>query len=1676
MKKRVRRVLSYVLSMALLLSSMTIPKTVVNAATEGSQEQTAVLQKITDVVGVLVDGQQAGTLQLYQNGVYEGKVTLNNEAGSELQLIRNGEAIGEARTVTAPAGTEVYVRYQDGQMLDSITNADRFHTAAFTGDFTGLTFVDEETKEYSIVNWTPADANAELTYVGGGIFKRTFSFKELAEDTNIQYKVAFDDGWDYSIGDGGSNINITIPKDTTKVTVFADEINQVVYDSIRSEQVTVNQNTGDISYSPLELEVSLIGTIRGTGAEDWTIENTDFEFTQISDTLFVYQMVAAKGSYQYKVTFNHEKWYEFIAGNKDVNVTEESQNLIFVYDAKTQALYDSVNDQSTLSILFGMESEPAASEVVNNANGTTRFITTAAQSENDKVELVYADRNDAKNETTVTLTKGADTQGIYNGSFETADLFFGDEAIDYVYYYLVNGVKVLDASAPTVSVDGIDYSNYTREAFTGRVVNVPGTFPGASWDAASNQMNYEGNGLYSYTFENVPPANYEFKISMGSWTENYGVDGVKDGSNYSVTVTSTQDVTVYYTDLVTHLAVTSINYIFADITLAGRNIIEGTKLTDPGLTGIYSNQIVLPAGTYTDLTLTYKDHVYEMDAFTLEEEKAVTFYFDPSTEIYYNNSTETEIDATAVCYDSKDIEYKSVFGAIEEGQKVTLSIKTGEDVTKAKVIIKGKTNQVVDLVQGKDGDSTCWAGDVTISEYGEYQYFFVLYYGSYIKVYCDDDGYYGKGVLTDLSSLKPYDLVVYKAGYTTPDWMKNAVIYQIFPDRFCNGDVSNDTAQTSARGAIDYEFITDWSTLPENPEQEALNPDTYPSNAYVGDGNWSNEIYGGDIEGIISKIEYLKALGVNVIYLNPIFSSISSHRYDTSDYTKIDPILGTLGDFSELVAVCEQNDMHVVLDGVFNHVSDDSVYFDRYYKFVGKDGKVGAYPYWAYVYDYMEGNNVEQDEAITAAREYFTGLGVNDFTYTEWFNIYNTSYVTDDDGNIVKDTIGERAGKDVYGYDGWWGYDSMPVVKSVNGSEYQTASWADEIIDGQDSVCTYWLKEGSDGWRLDVANEVSDETWQHFRTSVKALNSENVIIGEIWDDATEYLLGDMYDSVMNYIFRNAVLGFAKGGDASESVAMLEKIRERYPAEAFYAMMNLVGSHDTTRLLSYLDGVDDDRNQKEVDKAFPSYAATSDKAKASQYLVAFIQMTYPGAPTIYYGDEIGMVGADDPDDRRAMTWGEGNKELVEWYATMAKIREQYTALRTGDIVPFEITEDGQTKESLMAYVRSDASDQLVVVGNNATEDAIVSIDLASYISLEGTSVTDVVSGKTYEVTAGKVTVTVPAYKGIVLTENAKEIRIDNEALRPAYDPNYAEVPVQGVTLDKTNAVLTVGETMTLTAIIAPADATNASLSWTSSDATVATVDNGVVSARKAGITVITVTAADQITASCIVIVKEQVVSPEPSSSAQPSGSPEPSSSAQPTATPAVKVDKVTGFSVTKKSTSKVALKWKKVAGAAGYQIYMKTNSGTYKKIKTITNGTTVSYVKSGLTQGYRYSFKVRAYKKLSNNTVYGSFCGSKTVRMGIAKPSKITLKQVSKTKVKITFPKVAGVSGYEVSMKYSSGNKYKKVATLTKSSKNVYTKTGLKKGRTYTFKVRAYKVVNGKKYYSSYTNLKKITLK
>lgn len=1308
--------------------------------------------KVGDLVQVKV-GTSVYTMDVYGSGVYEVTANVTGDATAELYI--NGENTGKTCQITGADGDTV-IRVTNGATLDAVKlETVDVGSITWVGTLSGIT-------DGAISDWTPTDTDGDLDYLGGGLYGKTFSVSAAA-DTDVEFKVAFNGAGDESIGESGyngTNRAVTIPAGTTEVTILVDKLNNVMYDSITAGDIDIVQNSDSLKSGALDTTVSLIGTVRG-GNDDWVAGAAGWDFEQISSNIYRYQMDLAAGSYNYKCVFNHANWYEK-EGDQALNLTEDT-HVVFVYNAATGYLYDSVTDPDITAKLLGMT---ARASLLDNKDGTVRVY--LPDDGYTSVTLNWADTEDV--EDGGTMKTAAMTQSANGGWFVTLDV--SDGPVDIVYNFTADSTTFVSDDLAKSTVNDVEYNSYSRDALPVAEAYVPGTFPGESWNPASNKMTYLGDGLYSYTFENVPAANYEFKIAInGSWDENYGRGGVKNSAsdNYSVTVPTAQDVTVYYSHI-SHLAVTSVDYIFADIDLVGTGIPAGTKLTDNNLTTIYSVALELEPGTYDDVKIVYNGQDYTFKPFTLDSKTTVTFYMDPVTEIYYCDAPGAELVSSLIYYNSQDEAYKDPFGAVAVGEEVTFHIDTCPNADAVYMVTKGTNKQKVEFT--KDGEVVNgvqkWTATTSFDNIGESDYYFVIYNDNTAAVYGDDDGYYGEGKVTNLKDVLPYDLVVYEADFTTPDWMKDAVIYQIFPDRFYDGDESNNQAQLSARGDVDYEFIEDWYALPENPEQEELLDEaTYKSSgAYYGDGQWSNEIYGGDLQGIIDQIDYLKALGVNVIYLNPVFASISNHRYDACDYTQIDPILGTEGDFAELVAVAEANDMHIILDGVFNHVSDDSIYFDRYYKFLGQSEKIGAYPYWAYVYDYMADNDVDQAEAEAAAKTYFTeNYGITDYSYTEWFQVYN-SYMTGD----TTDSIGLRAGKPVYSYDGWWGYDSMPIIYATNGSEYQTGNWAEEIIGNEDgtSVTQYWISEGSNGWRLDVANEVSNETWQNFRESVKALDSDAVIVGEIWDDATKYILGDMYDSVMNYMFRNAVTNFAKGTSSEQTTKEMEKIRERYPEEAFYAMMNLVGSHDTTRILSYLDGISDDRNDKSFNAAFPTYEGTSTVAKQRQYLVSFLQFTYAGAPTIYYGDEIGMVGSDDPDDRRAMEWGQGNQELVEWYAKLAAVRSEYSALRTGSVETIDTK-----NSSVLGFVRRDDANELIVLANNTSSSQSVTLSLDD-LDVACTTYTDLLD-LDYEVdgTSGTVTVIVPAYNGVILVkkDNAKEVTVDSAALAPAYDSSY-----------------------------------------------------------------------------------------------------------------------------------------------------------------------------------------------------------------------------------------------------------------------------------------------------------------
>ena len=380
-----------------------------------------------------------------------------------------------------------------------------------------------------------------------------------------------------------------------------------------------------------------------------------------------------------------------------------------------------------------------------------------------------------------------------------------------------------------------------------------------------------------------------------------------------------------------------------------------------------------------------------------------------------------------------------------------------------------------------------------------------------------------------------------------PTWTKDAIFYQIFPDRFCR----------SERYKAIGKFVP-WDSLPTR-----------------------ENMFGGNLAGIVDKLEYIASLGVNAIYLCPIFKSNSNHRYHTVDYFEIDPVLGTLKDFDRLVKKAHKLGLRVILDGVFNHCSRGFFQFNSL----------------------ME-------------------LGKNS-PYVDWFHVHGWP-------------LHAYSGKP--NYDCWWGFPALPKFNTDNP----------DVREYLFSVGEYWMKRGIDGWRLDVPNEIDDDSfWQEFRRRIKAINPEAYIVGEIWDEPSRWLKGDQFDGVMNYPLRRAVLAFLFDEKPINLAEFAKRLREAFPKDRFGVPMNLLGSHDTIRLAS-----------------LP--CSNLQRVKLALAILFFL----PGAPCIYYGDEIGMEGGKDPDNRRTFPWNmlsDGRRSPVfRFLNELITLRNEERVLRDGKL--------------------------------------------------------------------------------------------------------------------------------------------------------------------------------------------------------------------------------------------------------------------------------------------------------------------------------------------------------------------------------------------------------------------------
>ena len=1348
--------------LTLILFCFTLFNGVFIPASVKAEEQSAVSSNAVAVlVGDCMESNNLGKnwdpanynnqLTEYKNGIYEKAFSLK-KGSYEYKIAMNGtwdesycgENVKNDKTaLELKEDTKVYFRLdlKNKKVYDSVNNPESFKQKAIvTGNIDNLLDKGQA--------WKPEDDNFKLDYLGGGIYAKTFDIKEDAQanEYDLSYKIAFNGAW----GNGeipGQDVSVKIPKGTKKITFIGDYLTGNVTDSIQTPEI-VN-------------EASLIGTVRGDEAINWKETNTDFDMHKIDATKFLYTMYLKTGEYEYKICLNHAWKVSYPGDNAKLKIAKDT-NVVFIADVKDGKVYDSVNNADDVNLALGLAKKPeVVTGPVINGNGTVTF----KYKSPDAKEVYLAGNMTSWGDGKQLMTK--DAEGVWSKTLRV-----GDKAQTLSYKFIVDGKWTVDPLNSTTDKDGnstIDFPEYK-----GRIITLPGSIEtavgsSASWDPKDDKMlfTYTGNGNYKLVLKNVAAGSYEYKIAVNhSWDpENYGLNGVDHGDNIPFVNPKKQDVTFLYNDD-SHKVVNSVTYKVLDITLKDGEK-ELTKITDEKLNGIYSGSISLKAGTYNNLSLIIKDKddtkTVKVDPVKVNKDKIVTFYFDPTTELCYNDASDIKIDTTGIMYNSRVEDYKKPYGSTAEGEKITFNLSTKKDmITEAKMIICGSNGVTVKNMtkNGTFSDGTDkWTLNYTPAAIGTYKYYFVVSNGSDVKAYGDDDGYFGKGTAGNIGEVKNYEFNIHTKDFKTPDWLKNGVMYQIYPDRFFNGDTTNDYLQTYSRGNSEYEFVKDWYSLPKDPELKLKDGFKYPENANVGDTSvWSNDVYGGDLKGIEKKVQYLKSLGVTILYLNPIGQSISSHRYDTSDYNKVDPLLGTMDDFVSLAKIAKANGMHIILDGVYNHVSDDSVYFDRYGKFMAKGKPLGAYQYWSRVYDLMNEKGLNQQEAEKQVTADLKKAGITDLHYKDWFIINNDKPTVDADKKPipVKDQH--------YTYEGWWGFDSMPVIQALNGSEYNVKTWADEVIDGKDAVSRKYLRNGSNGWRLDVANEVSDETWRAFRKAVKS-EGDNAVIGEIWEDATHYILGDMYDSVMNYRFRGAVINYVKGTtddnvttvSAKDSMNELEKMREQYPREALEAMMNLVGSHDTQRVLSALDGYQKSRR----DFAKPA----TDLAKQKMRLIPFLQMTYVGAPTIYYGDEAGMVGCDDPDNRRAFIWGKGDKAQVEWYAKLAAVRSQYSSLRTGDVLVSDV--EKAYADDVISYARKDNDSYALAAANRQQKD--ITVTLSAPGVKDGTKLTNILnSAESYTVKDGKVTVKIPSLSGVILVDKVKTIEVNYDGLKDAYE--------------------------------------------------------------------------------------------------------------------------------------------------------------------------------------------------------------------------------------------------------------------------------------------------------------------
>lgn len=574
--------------------------------------------------------------------------------------------------------------------------------------------------------------------------------------------------------------------------------------------------------------------------------------------------------------------------------------------------------------------------------------------------------------------------------------------------------------------------------------------------------------------------------------------------------------------------------------------------------------------------------------------------------------------------------HKSVTGAIAAGDSLRLSVVLPRSfgVTCCRVILEhgGEQTRYISMDWAStDGNEEWWTKELYFGEAGIYFYHF-SYDTSWGTTFLMRDG---ESQRASVNGRNVWQQTVYTPGLHTPDGIKNGVIYQIFPDRFRFSGIKKENVPLDRILRNDTENLPVWE-----PDKDGKIK--------------NNDFFCGDFKGIEEKLDYIVSLGTSVIYLNPIGESHSNHRYDTADYLKPDPLLGTEDDFVSLVNAAHERGIKIILDGVYSHTGDDSVYFNKY----GRYGESGAF------------NDANSP-------------------YRKWYTFKK-------DGS----------------YSCWWDIDTLPEVKENEPS-------FTDFITGENGVMEYWLSLGADGFRLDVADELPDEFIDRARARVKEKSPDNYFLGEVWEDATNkvsygvlrrYLLGGQFDGVMNYPFRKAVIDFLLSANAERFMDEVYSVVLNYPPQALNACMNMLGTHDTARILTVLTGINLDKMTRNQQAKISLSQAQKRRAEKLVKMAVPMIYTLPGIPCVYYGDEAGMYGAKDPFNRCCYPWGHENGGILELYKFFGRVRKGYPVLQNGGFYPLS------AEMGCAAYLRySEGMGRIAAIANNNPHEITYSLN-------------------------------------------------------------------------------------------------------------------------------------------------------------------------------------------------------------------------------------------------------------------------------------------------------------------------------------------------------------------------------